>query len=147
MREVPQMIFELKSIDDEAAACRAAWAAMPEAQYAAHLHHEVACEPLSEPIENRIAYILREKPEAERALRLRLMRPVTATASAEYERVRAPALAEYERVRATAWAEYERVKATAWAEYERVMATAHLLICSVYGCPFDGRTIFPEVKP
>ena len=47
---------------------------------------------------------------------------LTATARAEYERVKAPAWAEYERVKAPARAEYERVTATARAEYERVMA-------------------------
>ncbi len=41
-----------------------------------HVHHEVLCEPLTEPIENRIKYIRENKPEAERALRLRLLKPV-----------------------------------------------------------------------
>ena len=49
---------------------------------------------------------------------------LTATAYAEYDRVRAPAYAEYDRVRATASAEYDRVRATAYAEYDRVTATA-----------------------
>jgi cell division septum initiation protein DivIVA len=49
---------------------------------------------------------------------------LTASARAEYERVRAAALAEYERVTASAWAEYERVTAPALAEYERVRASA-----------------------
>ena len=49
---------------------------------------------------------------------------VTAPAWAEYEKVRAPALAEYEKVRATAWAEYEKVTAPALAEYEKVRAPA-----------------------
>lgn len=76
---------------EEATACRAAWAAAPYAKYGVHIHHEAACEVLTEPIENRIAYILREKPEGERALRLRLMRPTTAPAWKAYEAARAPA--------------------------------------------------------
>ena len=129
------------SIDEEAAACRAAFAAMPEAKYAVHLHHEEPVEALNEPAENRIRYILEEKPKEERALRLRLFRPVTATARAEYQRVSAPAHAEYQRVSDTAWAEYQRVRDTAWAEYQLVRAPAHAAIC-VPGCPFDGKSIF-----
>ena len=51
---------------------------------------------------------------------------VCASAWAEYERVRGPARAEYERVcvRGPARAEYERVCASAWAEYERVCVLA-----------------------
>ena len=114
----------LRSIDEEAAACRAAFAAMPEAKYAVHLHHEEPVESLNEPAENRIRYILEEKPKEERALRLRLFRPVTGPAYAEYQRVRAPAEAEYRRVRAPAYAEYQLVCAPAWAEYQRVRAAA-----------------------
>lgn len=133
---------ELKSIDEEAADCRTAWAAAPGATAAVHLHHDVAADALLDPIEFRIAYILTKKPEHERALRLRLMRPLTAPARAEYGRVTAQAWAEYERVRAQALAEYERVTAPALAEYKRVTKIAHDAIC-FEGCPFDGSTIFP----
>lgn len=104
-------MINLKSIDEEAADCRAAWAAVPGAVAGLHIHHEVVAEELNEPIENRIDYILTQKPKHERALRLRLMRPISAPA---------------------------------WAEYERVTKDTHDTIC-VEGCPFDGRTIFPEV--
>ena len=138
--------MKLQSIAKEAAACRAAWAAMPDATAGAHIHDEVPAEYLTEPIENRIAYILNTKPRKEQALRLRLMRPVTApawaeyekvtasaqaeyekvtaSAQAEYKKVRAPALAEYEKVTASAQAEYKKVRAPAWAEYEKVTASA-----------------------
>ena len=131
----------LLSIDEEAAACRAAFAAIPDAKCAVHLHHEEPVEALNEPAENRIHYILAEKPVAERALRLRLFRPVTAPALAEYQRVSDPAWAEYERVNAAALAEYERVRDTALAECQRVSAPAHAAFC-VPGCPFDGKSIF-----
>ena len=68
------------AIAKEAAACRAAWAAMPGATAGVHIHHETVVESLTEPIENRIAYILSNKPKKEQALRLRLMRPITAAA-------------------------------------------------------------------
>ena len=155
----------LLSIPEEAALCRNAWKDMPVGTMAWHCHHEVLSEALTEPAENRIAYILSDKPEQEQALRLRLFRPaptlatalaeyerVVATAWAEYERVKVTALAEYKRVKVTAWAEYERVKVTAWAEYKRVKAPAwaeykrveapeHAKCCP--DCPWDGHTIFP----
>jgi hypothetical protein len=49
---------------------------------------------------------------------------LSASASAEYERVCASASAEYERVCASAYAEYKRVCAPAYAEYKRVCASA-----------------------
>ncbi len=118
------MSIELLSIDAEAAACRAAWAAAPDAQRGCHIHHDQASEELTEPIENRIAYILRNKPEKERALRLRLMRPTTEEAIKAYYAARA-----------------EAQKA-----YDAAMAEPHRLICHTEGCPFDGNTIFHEAK-
>ena len=156
--------MKLQSIAKEAATCRAAWAAMPDATAGAHIHHEVAAEKLTEPIEARIAYILRVKPKQEQALRLRLMRPLTASALGEYQKVTASAWAEYEKVTASAWAEYQKVMASAlaeyqkveasaraeyqkvtasaWAEYDKVMASAHLALCSTPDCPWAGGSIF-----
>jgi len=145
--------MKLQSITREAADCRAAWAAMPDATDGAHIHHEAAAEALTEPIEKRIAYILAEKPKAEQALRLRLMRPIAAPARAEYNKVTAPAWAEYNKVTAAAWAEYNKVTAAAWAEFSKVTAAAraefskvaaaaHTAICPTTDCPWDGETIF-----
>lgn len=143
--------MKLQSIPAEDRACRAAWAAMPDAVAGAHIHHEAPVELLTEPIENRIAYIRSEKPEAEQALRLRLMRPVSTAAWADYEWAVAPAWADYERIedkawaeyeRVKAWAEYERVKAAAWAEYKRFVAVAHAAVCPTPDCPWDGFSIF-----
>ena len=85
--------LRLKSITREAADCRAAWAAVPEATTGVHIHHVVVAETLTEPIEKRIAYILAKKPKAEQALRLRVMRPVVVPAWAEYKKVEVPAWA------------------------------------------------------
>ena len=114
--------MKLGTIAAEAKACRAAWAAMSDATHGVHIHHETVAEPLTEPIEARIAYILTQKPKAEQALRLRLMRPVTAAALAEYE----------------------RVTAAAWAEYQRITAAAHAAICPTPDCPWDGTSIFGD---
>ena len=116
--------MKLQSIAKEAAACRAAWAAMPKAKAGVHIHHGQVAEKLTEPVERRIAYILREKPKAEQALRLRLMRPVRASARAEYDKVTASARAEYDKVTAPALAEYDKIMASARAEYDKIMASA-----------------------
>ena len=42
-----------------------------------HVHHNELCEPLTEPLENRIAHIRKNKPQGEIKTRLRLMRLVT----------------------------------------------------------------------
>lgn len=114
------MTIALKSIEGEAADCRAAWDAMPDAVAGVHIHHGEVADKLTEPIANRIDYILSDKPRAEQALRLRLMRPITAAA----------------------WAEYQRVTAAAWAEYGRVTAAAHPAVCPTADCPYANGSIF-----
>ena len=41
-----------------------------------HIHHNILMELLLEPIENRIKYIIENKPKEEIELRLRLLKPV-----------------------------------------------------------------------
>ena len=45
-------------------------------EYYWHVHHEVLCEALTEPIQNRISYIRSTKPKGEVETRLRCMTPV-----------------------------------------------------------------------
>jgi len=130
------MTLTLKSIQQEAEDCRAAWAAMPDATHGWHIHHNEAIEPLSEPIANRIAYILSDKPEAEQALRLRLMRPA-----------RAEALKVYDAARAEARKVYDAARAEALKVYAAATAEAHRVGCPTADCPFDGKTIFPPEVP
>jgi hypothetical protein len=70
------MKLRLKSVEEEAADCRAAFQGVPVGALALHVHHGVLVEPLIEPAENRIRYILEAKPQDEKALRLRLFRPI-----------------------------------------------------------------------
>jgi len=56
--------------------CRAAWEAHPDATWAWCLHHELRLEPLIEPYQARIAYILKRKPKHEQVTRLNNFRPV-----------------------------------------------------------------------
>jgi hypothetical protein len=66
----------LLSIPEEAALCRAAFAGVKVGAMVRHCHHERVIEPLTQPPEKRIAYILSFKPIEEQALRLHLFRPV-----------------------------------------------------------------------
>jgi hypothetical protein len=70
------MMLKLGTIEQEAAFCRARWQGFGVGTLAAHVHHELDFEPLTQPAEKRIAFILNEKPEDERALRLRCFAPV-----------------------------------------------------------------------
>jgi len=66
----------LKSISEERAACIAAFESNPKATFAWCCHHSVLIETLTEPFMARIEYIDTDKPEGERAIRLRNFRPV-----------------------------------------------------------------------
>jgi hypothetical protein len=112
--------MKLKSIKEEANDCRKAFAQSEGADYAVHCHHSELYEKLGENPENRILYILKEKPVNEQALRLRLFRPVERPALAEYKKIEGPALAEYKKVERPALAEYEKIEGLAWAEYGKV---------------------------
>jgi hypothetical protein len=113
--------MKLKSIAAEEAACRKAWG-RKSVGMAWHLHHKMLVEDLSEPASNRIDYILSGKPKCERALRLRLFRPVKA------------------RGVASARAAYSAAVASARAAYDAAVAPAHAIECP--GCPWNGTTIF-----
>ena len=120
-----------------------------------HIHHEVLCEPLTEPLANRLYYIRTEKPKSEVETRLRLIAPVTVPLPAELVKARAAyvkAWAAYEK----AWAASGKALATydkAWAAYHKLGAASrpelealHKLDCpaALAGtCPWDGKTIFP----
>src|SRR3989304_5015038 len=107
----------LGPIAAEAKACRAAFADSKVGDAVWCVHHETLIETLTEPPENRIAFILSDKPKGEQARRLREFRPVLGPLPEPYSR----AEAEYDR----AWAEYERLGAEslrAGAEYARARA-------------------------
>jgi len=67
-------MLTLKTIIEEAADCRARCAGMKVGDLIFHCHHDVLCEILTEPVTNRIDYILSSKQDNV-ALRLRLMGP------------------------------------------------------------------------
>ena len=166
--------MKLLSIPKEAAACRAAFAAQPGATAALHVHHEIFAEPIIEPIEHRIAFILTVKPKHERALRLRLMRPLppayddavivdaAAAATDAYDAAAEAAYAARVAAFAAAYdaedAAYAAARAAADAArddaYEAVIGDAQAVIVAaqkqhdarcVPDCPWNSKTIFSEI--
>src|SRR5208282_782164 len=68
--------LKLGTIEEEATACRLAFEGFAVGGIVLHCHHESLFERLTKPAEGRINYILADKPEHERALRLHLFRPI-----------------------------------------------------------------------
>ena len=113
-----------------------------------HNHHEVICEPRTGPIEERLDYIRKHKPQSERETRLRLIAPVTVELPAALDTAWAASVkagAAYVKAWAayvTARAAYDKARVDAAPELERL----HALDCpaALAGtCPWDGTTIFP----
>ena len=67
----------MTEIEQAAADCRAAFEGIEVGALALHCHHQTPCEVLTEPPENRIAYILADKPKGEQVTRLRAFRPAS----------------------------------------------------------------------
>ena len=64
----------LKPVEEEARDCRARCAGMKVGDLILHCHHEVLCEILTKPVEDRISFIISSKSDNV-PLRLRLMGP------------------------------------------------------------------------
>jgi hypothetical protein len=162
--------MKLLSIPEEAAACRQAWEGKPIGTLAVHCHHCVELEPLTEPAKNRIGYILRQKAESERALRLRLFRPalLPPELAAAWEKWEAAGAArdmaqaklkaaqeELNAARAKRKAAREELNA-ARAKWESAQAKVdaaraksglpHSAFCAAPDCPWNGCSIFPSVE-
>ena len=99
----------MRTIEQAEKDCRAAWAAQPEATQGWCIHHRQEWEELCEPIVNRIAYILSEKPKSEQVTRLDNMRPMSAASAV----IVAPARKAYREAIATAAKAYDEAKAAA----------------------------------
>ena len=84
------------------------------------VHHEVEWEAITEPVANRIAYILSSKSREEQVCRLDNMRPMSAGALA----VVPQALKLYDETRAQAWKLYDETRAQAWKLYDETRAPA-----------------------
>ena len=120
-----------------------------------HLHHEVLCEPLTEPLANRRKYVRKNKPANEIPIRLKWMTPVKGKIPAALVKAQAAAdkaWADYDE----AWAAYDEARADydkALAAYGKALATDKALAAAQPalealhkkehpGCPWNGRTLF-----
>ena len=114
-----------------------------------HVHHDVLLEWCTD-YDKRVSYIRRYKPGKERALRLRLFRPVQGDLPPDL----VAAEAAYDKAgvaRDKAWAAYYRAEAAcdkAWAACDKAgvarkgeLEALHAAECP--GCPWNGQTIFP----
>ncbi|MCP4898866.1 MAG: hypothetical protein GY906_17990 [bacterium] len=129
-----------------------------------HIHHKTLLEWNTEPIKNRREYIKEYKPKHERALRLRLLKPVkgklpaavvkAGVAHAKAGAAHAKAGAAYVKAQgahAKVWGAYDsawyaRDKARdtyvkAFHDHKEEIETLHAKEC--HNCPWDGETIFP----
>ena len=153
----------LKSIEEEATDCRARCAGSPIGTRFHLLHHGVHFEFLTAPAEERIQVILTEKPEWQRAARLRHMGPwtgpVPATVREAWDRCieamdrhiqRWVRYRETEaRDREAFWDHYSEArdcfnKARAAWEATPEFAEQHAKLFP--DCPWDGETMFPGVQ-
>ena len=112
--------------------CRAAWALRPDATHGWCIHHGREWEKLTEPIENRIDYILSYKAKTEQITRLDNMRPVseaskTVVLSAwkAHDEAIAPAWKAYNEAIAPAWKAHDEAIASARKAYNEAIASAH----------------------
>lgn len=77
LAELAEYAAELAAAEAIEVEARARFAAMPDAEYAFHLHHEKLFEALrGEGGKERIDYLMANKPLTELAVRLRLIRPI-----------------------------------------------------------------------
>lgn len=128
-------------------------------EFAWHIHHEVLVEPLTEPIENRIAFIKKTKHLDEIPTRLRLLKKVqgalpkaVVTAAEAYARAYS-ALEDARHVctetgncncnaAIDAYEIAENSYMEAIALYKVEIEALHATECP--DCPWDGTSIFPK---
>ena len=122
-----------------------------------HVHHTTLCEPLTEPLVNRLDYIRKHKPESEQAIRLALISPVKGTIPAAYVKARVAldkAGAAFVKARVAldkAGAAYVKAGVAydkAWVALDKAWAAARPELETLHAiehpdCPWNGWTIFP----
>ena len=102
-----------------------------------HIHHDQLFQYKTGTIKNRIAFIKREKPKEEIAIRLRLLKPVKGPLPVKLDKAVA--------ARKKAWGAYVKAGAVydkAGAACKPQLEALHKRECR--GCPWNGETIFPK---
>ena len=107
----------MKSIEEEAALCRARFAGVEVGSWVRCCHHKLIAERLCEPAENRIRYILTEKPVKERPRRLHEFWLIPEPLAGDYE-AKVDALdADYRAKVAALYADYRAKHNALYADY------------------------------
>jgi hypothetical protein len=140
------MKTESRTVAQATDECRKAWKDNPS-QYGWCIHHEIEFEGLSEPIKNRIGYILSNKTKDEQITRLDNMRPVS-TASLKivlptwkaYNEAMASARKAYNEAVVPAWKVYYEAVVPARKAYNEAIASAHR--ADVPNHTWNGKSIF-----
>jgi hypothetical protein len=161
----------MRTIEQAEKECSLAWAAQPDATHGWCVHHEQQWEALTEPIANRIKYIISSKARDEQVCRLDNMRPVssaslavvlpalkaygeateparkdykeaTALALKAYEEATEPERKDYKEATALALKDYKEATAPALKAYEEAKATAHRQ--DVPSNTWNGTSIFKK---
>lgn len=147
--------LELKSIKEEAAACRKAFVGVKAGRFVLHCHHGIIIEDLYGGPRDRIAHILRHKHVDEQALRLRLFRPLPANImrtklAAAVNRLQREATLLTKKVdRLPYGSEYKKVNDKAERLWDRHAKAETKFINAVHkkycdpNCLWNGETIFP----
>ena len=117
-----------------------------------HIHHGELLEWNTEPIKNRREYIKAEKPIHERALRLRLLKPVKGKLPAAIGKAWAAYCKAQEdycwrksapRIESRyLYQESRRAHNKVLYHHKKEIEALHAKECP--DCPWDGKTIFPE---
>ena len=139
-------------IQQAADACLAACKNSKVGDVMQHIHHEQWLEVLTEPIDNRIAFILANKTPSQQAERLRRLRPFNwDKADADWEKAyadRKKADADLKKAEAD-WKKADADRKKAYADWDKAcvapaMLSIHAQVC---GCPWDKtHDIFGGVK-
>jgi hypothetical protein len=131
-----------------------------------HVHHQVLCEALTEPIQNRIFYIKECKSPSEVETRLRCMTPVFhperlpakwREADAKWREAYAKreeadakweeADAKWREAYAEAYAKWREADTKRRVAYAKCLPQIEKLHKQEHpDCPWDGKTIFPETR-
>jgi hypothetical protein len=139
--------MKLGTIAEEVRACRKAFKGFELGGFVLHCHHDIPIEQLTAPAWDRISYILRNKSHEQRALRLRLFRPLSSEQEDLCLKVLRSAIDAYvEAIRQGPAHEYPETCVRAAADYSRTLIPIHALVC-ISDCPWDGKTIFSKVMP
>jgi len=136
-------------IQREAAACREACKHCKVGDVMQHIHHEQWLEVLTQPIDNRIAFILANKTPSQQAERLRRLRPFNwkkayADLKKAYDDLK-KACADWKKACADvekAYADWKKAEADwkkADADWEKVVRSPQMLAlhAEICGCAWD----------